>query len=141
MTEQQALDLYFNLTESIHAYWGAFGAVAIVLFGWVLSRKKAINVSQRIALSIGWFASAGYLSSSLMGKYRLLNALVKDIQSLQLSSHLTKTNLLSEITKYSTAYEYYELLVWSSSCFITLGILFVLWSNLLAEKPGYEHKS
>ncbi|HEX7028883.1 MAG TPA: hypothetical protein VF268_16705 [Gammaproteobacteria bacterium] len=28
MTEQQALDVY-TLTESIHAYWGAFGAAGV----------------------------------------------------------------------------------------------------------------
>jgi len=133
MTEQQALDIYLNLTDSIHTNWGAFGAVAIVLFGWVLSSNKQINISQKIALSIGWLAAAGYISSSLMGKYRLLNALVKDIEELQRNSQLTKTNILNEITEFSSAYASYEIIVWSSFGFITFGIFTVIWSNLLGK--------
>lgn len=46
MTPEQAISLYMQLTGDIHAYWVAFGAVAVLIVGWLLSRKVKLELTR-----------------------------------------------------------------------------------------------
>ena len=135
MSEQQDIALYLSLNDDIHAYWAGFGAVAVLLFGWMLSRNSPPSASQRIALTLGWLVATGYLASSLMGAYRMLNALAHDVAQMVAGNPGDDSFLLRAIREYAPIYEHYETLVWSSSGLITLCVLFVIWSNVLTPRP------
>jgi hypothetical protein len=129
MEQDRAIDLYLLLTDTIHSYWLGFGAITVILVGWTLSRKTGLRFAQRIALTIGWFASAGYLGSGLMNRYKLVAALTQDIQSLE-----SQSKMLEEIEKLSPIYQQYETLVWSSFGFISMGVLILIWTNVASGK-------
>ena len=128
MEPDRAIDLYLTLTDTIHSYWIGFGAITAILVGWVLSRTSKLRFSQRVALTIGWFASAGYLGSSLMNRYKLVAALTQDIQGLGKNSRV-----LVEIEKLGPIYQQFETLVWSSFGFISFGLLVLIWSNVVVS--------
>ncbi len=134
MSQEQALSLYLELSESIHAYWAGFGVVAILLFGWVISRDSPPNLSQRITLTLGWFVAGGYLTSSLREIYRIMHAVSQDLLTLRKAHPQNDSNVLQAITELSSVYERYEILVWMSFGLISICVLFVVWSNVLFPK-------
>ena len=125
MNEDEFIDLYLRLTDTIHNYWIGFGALTALIIGWLLSRESQLTLSQRISLTIGWFGAAGYLGSSLMNRYGLVTALTQDMQKLNTGSELVRA-----ITKLGRIYQHYETIVWSSFGFISLGALTLIWSNV-----------
>lgn len=122
MTSEQAISLYLKLTNDIHAYWGAFGALVTVIVGWLLSRKERPSLSQRIALTVGWFAAGGYLASSLMNRYQLVYALSQDLSGQTL-------NVLNAVANLGPLYKHYEEIVWLSFGLISLAAIFLIWSH------------
>jgi hypothetical protein len=132
MTPEQAISLYMQLTGDIHAYWVAFGAVAVLIVGWLLSRKAKLQLSQRVSLTIGWFAAAGYLGSSLMNRYRLVSALAQDVETLK-----SDIGVLKVIAELSPIYQHYETIVWTSFGAISIGALLLIWTNV-ASQPTTE---
>jgi len=117
-----------QLTSDIHAYWVAFGALTVLIVGWLLSRKAKLRFSQRVSLTIGWFAASGYLGSSLMNRYRLVSALSKDVQTLK-----SDIGVLKVIAELSPLYQYYETIVWTSFGAISLGALLLIWTNVASQ--------
>jgi hypothetical protein len=130
MSSEQAISLYLQLTNDIHAYWGAFGALTVLILGWLLSRKTTLRFSQRIALTVGWFAAAGYLGSGLMNRYRLVAALAQDVETLK-----SGTRLLKVIAETGPLYQHYETIVWTSFGAISIGALVLIWTNI-AHHPS-----
>jgi hypothetical protein len=118
MSSEQAISLYLQLTRDIHAYWGAVGALTVLILGWLLSRKTTLRFSQRVALTIGWFAASSYLGSSLMNRYRLVAALAQDVPRLK-----SETNVLKVIADLGPLYQHYETIVWTSFGAISIGAL------------------
>ena len=125
MSPEQAISLYMQLTGDIHAYWVAFGALTVLIAGWLLSRKAKLRLSQRLALTIGWSAASGYLGSSLMNRYRLVSALSNDVQALQ-----SDIGVLKVVAELSPLYQHYETIVWSSFSTISVGALLLIWTNI-----------
>jgi hypothetical protein len=62
MTPEQLISLYFQITSDIRSLWFSFGGVTVLITGWLLSRKNALRVTQRLALSIGWLSVTGYVA-------------------------------------------------------------------------------
>lgn len=131
MEQDRAIDLYLVLTDTIHSYWLGFGALTVIIVGWALSRRADLKLAQRIALTIGWFASAGYLGSSLMNRYKLVAALTEDVKDLE-----KKGRVLEEIEKLGPIYQHYETLVWSSFGFISVGVLMLIWTNVVSSSES-----
>ena len=131
MSSEQAISLYLQLTNDIHTYWGAFGALTVLILGWLLSRKTALRFSQRVALTIGWFAASGYLGSSLMNRYRLVAALARDVDTLK-----SDISLLKAIAEYGPVYQHYETIVWTSFGAISIGALLLIWTNVAHHTPS-----
>lgn len=129
MSPEEAVSLYLRLTNDIHAYWAAFGAVTVLIVGWLLSRKTGLRFGQRVALTIGWFAVTGYLGSSLMNRYRLVAALSEDVQTLK-----STRNLLRAIAELGPIYQHYETIVWTSFGLLSLAAVFLIWSNVALER-------
>ena len=128
MEQDRAIDLYLTLTDTIHSYWLGFGTLTVILVGWLLSKKSRLTLAQRIGLTIGWFSSAGYLGSSLMNRYKLVAALSRDIQAVE-----GKSNVAIEIEKLGPIYQHYETLVWSSFGFISIGVILLIWTNVISS--------
>src|SRR4249920_1951968 len=131
MSSEQVISLYLQLTSDIHTYWGAFGALAILMVGWLLTRKTTLRFSQRVALTIGWFAASGYLGSSLMNRYRLVAALAQDASALK-----SEINVLKLIGELGPLYQHYETIVWTSFGAISIGALVLIWTNVTYHPPG-----
>lgn len=132
MSPEEAVSLYLRLTNDIHAYWAAFGAVTVLIVGWLLSRKTSLRLGQRVGLTIGWFAATGYLGSSLMNRYRLVAALSQDVQALKSSG-----SLLQAIAELGPIYQHYEIIVWTSFGLLSLAAMLLIWSNVAIERaPG-----
>jgi len=129
MSPEKAISLYLQLTSDIHTYWGAFGALTVLILGWLLSRKTKLRFSQRVALTIGWFAASGYLGSSLMNRYRLVAALAQDVEAIK-----SDTSVLRAIAELGPLYQHYELIVWTSFGAISIGALVLIWTNV-AHQP------
>lgn len=125
MSPEQAIALYMQLTDDIHAYWVAFGALTVLIVGWLLSRNTTLRFSQRISLTIGWFAASGYLGSSLMNRYRLVSALSQDVQALK-----SDIGVLKVISELSPLYQHYETIVWASFGAISIGALLLIWTDV-----------
>jgi hypothetical protein len=125
MSPEQAISLYLQLTNDIHGYWAAFGALTVLILGWLLSRKRLLRFGQRVALTIGWFAASGYLGSSLMNRYRLVAAVAKDVETLKSDGHLLKA-----IAELGPLYQHYETFVWTSFGAISIGALVLIWTNV-----------
>jgi len=134
MNTDKAASLYLELTSDIHAYWAAFGAVTVLSVGWLLSRKTRLRSAQRVGMTIGWFAAASYLASSLINRYRILKALLNDVSALIGKKAIPDSHLIQALTEYQGAYQHYGTIVWTSFGLISFGVLFLIWSNLLAEK-------
>jgi hypothetical protein len=128
MEQDRAVDLYLALTDTIHSYWLGFGAITVILVGWVLSRNTSLKLSQRVALTIGWFSSAGYLGSSLMNRYKLVSAHIQDIQVLE-----NKNRVLEVVERLDPIYQHHETLVWTSFGFISLGVMVLIWTNVISS--------
>ena len=135
MSGEHAISLYLQLTGDIHAYWVAFGALTILVTGWLLTRKAKLGISQRAALTIGWFAGAGYLGSGLMNRYRLVAALSSDVKKIK-----SDLGMLQVIAELSPIYQHYEVIVWASMAAISVGALLLIWSNV-ATQPSQSTKS
>jgi len=129
MKPEEAISLYLRLTNDIHAYWVAFGAVTVLIVGWLLSRKTGLRCGQRVALTIGWFAATGYLGSSLMNRYRLVAALSEDAQVLKSSG-----SLLRAIAELGPIYQHYETIVWTSFGLLSIAAVLLIWSNVAIEQ-------
>jgi len=134
MTAEQAISLYLRLTDDIHTYWGAIGAVSVLLLGWMMTRKAPLRLAQRIALTVGWLGAAGYLGSSVMNRYRLLLALTQDVEKLRQATPAADLSLLRALTEFSSVYANYEILVWTSLGVISLGMLVLLWTNVVFDR-------
>src|SRR5262245_42608298 len=132
MSSEQVISLHLQLTHDIHAYWGAFGALTVLILGWLLSRKTALRFSQRVVLTMGWFAASGYLGSSLMNRYRLAAALVEDVQKIR-----SETSVLKAIAEAGPLYQHYETIVWTSFGAISIGALVLIWTNV-AHHPSHD---
>jgi hypothetical protein len=132
MSPDEAVSLYLRLTNDIHAYWGAFGAVTVLIVGWLLSRKTDLRFGQRVALTIGWFAATGYLGSSLMNRYRLVAALSEDVQALK-----SGRRVLRAIAELGPIYQHYETIVWTSFGLLSVAAMLLIWSSVAIERaPG-----
>ena len=132
MTNEQAVALYFQLTGDIRTLWFAFGGLAVLFVGWLLTRKDRLRAAQRLALTIGWFASAGYLASALTNRYTLLTALVGDIAKYQQTSELMKA-----ISSLSSTYPTHTVFVFGAVGAISFAAMLLVWSNIaLAQGSG-----
>nr|CAP47636.1 putative integron gene cassette protein [uncultured bacterium] len=131
MSSEEILSLYLRLTDDIHTYWVSFGALTALIVGWLLSRKKKVRFGQRIALSIGWFAAAGYLGASLMNRYRLVSALSQDVKS-----RTPGENVLTVIAELGGVYQGYEVIVWTSFGLISCAAMLLIWSNLAFHREN-----
>jgi hypothetical protein len=132
MTSDQAIALYLTLTRDIHSYWAAFGALIVLTTGWMLSRTSPLRIGQRLALTIGWFAASGYLGSSLTNRYWLLSLLTKDAQEIHANG-----KLLAAIVELGAIYQHYETIVWSSFGAISIGAMYLVWSNVAVQSPAH----
>ena len=128
MTQDQLVQLYLQLTNDIRSLWFGFGGLAVVVAGWLLSRKRLLSASQRIALSIGWLGASGYLGSSLMNRYRLTLAVVQDLKGASAHSGIAKA-----VVDASPLFENYSLFVWSSLGAICIAALLLIWSNIAVQ--------
>ena len=128
MDQDRAIDLYLTLTDTIHSYWLGFGALTVIIIGWLLYKPQPLLPAQRIGLTIGWFSATGYLGSSLMSRYNLLAALSRDIANME-----DKTEFLLTISELGPIYQHYETIVWTSFGFISLGALILIWTNITSK--------
>jgi hypothetical protein len=128
MDQDRAIDLYLTLTDTIHSYWLGFGALTVIIIGWLLYKPKPLLPVHRIGLTIGWISSMGYLGSSLMNRYNLLAALSRDIKNME-----NKTEFLLAISELGPIYQHYETIVWTSFGFISLGAMILIWSNIVSK--------
>ena len=133
MSQDQLVQLYLQLTSDIRSLWFGFGGLTVVVAGWLLSRKRPLTTSQRLALSIGWLGASGYLGSSLMNRYRLASAVVVDIKGTN-----SQVGLLKAIAEASPLYEHYSIFVWGSLGAICIGALLLIWSNIAVQ---VEHQA
>ena len=131
MSLEQAISLYLQFTNDIRAYWVAFGALIVLILGWILSRKTSLRFSQRVGLTIGWFAASGYLASSLMNRYRLVAALAQDIEKVK-----SDISVLKAISEFGPIYQHYETIVWTSFGAISIAALVVIWTNVAHQPAG-----
>ena len=134
MSSEEILSFYLQLTDDIHTYWVSFGALTTLIVGWLLSRKRGIRIGQRLALTIGWFAAAGYLGSSLMNRYRLVAALSQDARD-----RPSIENVLNVVTELSGIYRHYEIIVWTSFGLISFAAMLLVWSNLVVHGKDDEN--
>ncbi len=125
MNSEQAISLYLELTDDVHAYWAALGGLIVLIVGWIISRKRLLSSGQRVALTIGWFAAAGYLASSLMNRYQLLAALSKDVAGWN-----PDIGILVIIAEFSPIYGHFETIVWTSFGIVSLGAMLLIWTNV-----------
>ena len=132
MNAEQAISLYLKLTGDIHAYWAAFGALTVLIVGWLLAGKARLRVSQRVALTIGWFAASGYLASSLMNRYSLVSALAQDMKA------LPEMRVLHAITELGPLYLSYQTIVWTSFGAISIGTLLLVWTDVARQTSQGE---
>ena len=128
MNQDQAIDLYLTLTDTIHSYWLGFGALAVIIIGWLLYKPQPLRPVQRIGLTIGWLGATGYLGSGLMNRYNLLAALSRDIANMK-----DKTEFLLAVSELGPIYQHYESIVWTSFGFISLGALTLIWTNIASR--------
>jgi len=131
MNPEELLSVYLRLTNDIHSYWAGFGALTILIVGWLLSRKKGIRFVQRIALTVGWFAVSGYLGACLINRYRLVSALSQDVQSIP-----PNKNVLKVIAELSPIYQHFEAIVWTSFGLISFAAMLLIWSDISIEKAS-----
>jgi hypothetical protein len=125
---EQLIQLYLQLTGDVRSLWFAFGAVTVIIAGWLLARKRALGTAQRMALSIGWFSVTGYVGSSLMNRYRLLAAVVSDIAKAESPSSVT-----AAIAEASRFYEHHEVFVYGSLAALSVGAILLIWSNIAVQ--------
>ena len=125
MDSTQAISLYLQLTDDVHVYWASMGGLIVLIVGWILTRNESLGAGQRIALTIGWFAAAGYLASSLTNRYHLLAALSLDIASGELEQRT-----LQVIAELSPIYALSGTIVWTSFGTISLGAMLLIWTNI-----------
>ena len=130
MDPSNTVSIYLNLTKDINTYWGAFAIIASVVIGWLLSAKARLALSQKIALTFGYFVITSYIISKILSRYRLLSALIKDVSSLQMKSNEWNLSVISEITKYKWAYDHYDAIVWTSYGLISILFLWLIWSGI-----------
>jgi hypothetical protein len=133
MPQDQLVQLYLQLTSDIRSLWFGFGGLTVVVAGWLLSRKRKLDLSQRLALTIGWLGATGYLGSSLMNRYRLTSAVVADIKGTS-----PQAGLVMAIAEASPLYEHYSIFVWGSLTAICIGALLLIWSNIAVQ---VEHQA
>lgn len=134
MNTDQAISLYLKLTGDIHAYWAAFGALTVLIAGWLLAGKTRLRLSQRLALTIGWFAASGYLASGLMNRYSLVSALAQDMKVVK-----PEMRVLSAIAELGPLYLHYETIVWTSFGAVSIGALLLIWTDV--AKPASREAS
>jgi len=137
MDPSDTISIYLNLMKEINLNWGAFAVIASVVIGWLLSSKACLSLSQRITLTFGYFAVTLYIISKILSRYRLLNALIEDVSSLQNESSEWKLSIISEITEYKWAYGHYDAIVWTSYGLISVLFLWLIWSGI-TERKGKE---
>jgi hypothetical protein len=131
MTPDQAISLYLKLTSDIHTFWAAFGALFVLIIGWMLSRKSPLQSAQRFALSIGWLSAAGYLGSSLMNRYALVTALAQDLAAMKSDLQVLRT-----VADLGPLYANYRQIVWVAMGALALAALVLIWSNVAAPRLG-----
>ena len=125
MTTDQAVALYLQVTGDIRTLWFSFGAVTVLFLGWLLAKREPLRLAQRLALTIGWFASAGYLASALTNRYILVTALVADISKLQQTSELVKA-----ISSLAARYTAHTVFVHGAVGAISVAAMLLVWTNL-----------
>ena len=129
MTPEQAISLYLKLTSEIHTFWAAFGALFVLIVGWMLTRKSPLQSAQRFALSIGWLSAAGYLGSSLMNRYALVMALAQDLVAMKSDLQVLKT-----VADLGPLYANYPQIVWVAIGALAIAALLLIWSNVATPR-------
>ena len=137
MTDAEAIAIYLDLTEDIHAYWGAFGVFGAVLVGWLISVKARLGVAQRMAVSLGYLAASGYIVSTLLNRYKMMKALMAEVDRLKEAGVSEAQPMLTAILDGASVYRNYEILVWTSYGLITFAFAYVIWSGITRRRdPG-----
>lgn len=131
MTADQSIALYLQLTADIRSLWFAFGGLAVLFVGWLLARKEGLRVSQRLALTIGWFACAGYLASALNNRYILVNAVIADAAKLPPASELA-----SAIASLSAVYSAHTVFVLGAVGALSLAAMLLVWTNVATTRSA-----
>jgi len=130
MDPSNTIAIYLDITKDINTNWGAFAVIASVVIGWLLSSKAPLSLTQKLALTLGYFIITAYIISKILSRYRLLSALMKDISSLQTKSSEWELSIISEMTKYKWAYDHYHSIVWTSYGLISILFLWLIWSGI-----------
>lgn len=105
-----------------------FGVLAAILIGWFVSLKRSLVLSQKLAVTIGYFIASGYIISVLFNRYSLMSELIRDIERLATSD--TSSHLLIKLVSFTSYYRHHEILILTSYVFITAIFGYVIWSGV-----------
>jgi len=84
------LDLAQQAHGQIIDFWKFFVPSALVLLGWIFSRKEPWPLTQRVAVAIAYIGFAVFNVLGLVGSYELLGTLVDELEKSKAMGDLTE---------------------------------------------------